>query len=239
MCELTIKEIRIGDKIIEEVIDRDGVRWYPLKSFLQKILCKHDKVSTFRDSEMSRYMKVFEYYQRIHGTHRLIKTWCMNENGIKYLLRHMSIRKIKNEKLYRAREKGFLEACIYFHVKKHDELSPLYINIMPDIKDYDIWSILCIMNDVKINADTRWKKCQECRYYYPDNVRYFGNNKKEQKKCLQCQDKNFSCNNKTIQYIYDHDGLDLLYKLYTHKDDRIIVEALKEFINKEVFTNDN
>ena len=64
-------------------------------------------------------------------------------------------------------------------------------------------------------------------------------NKKEQKKCLQCQDKNFSCNNKTIQYIYDHDGLDLLYKLYTHKDDRIIVEALKEFINKEVFTNDN
>lgn len=234
-----ITEIKIGDKIIDQITDDNGVNWYPLKAFLQRILCKYDKVTTFRDSAISRYMKVFEYNPKKNKSNRLVKTWFINENGVKYLLRHMSIRKTKNTKMYIAREKGFFEACIYFNVKNHDELEPLYINTIPDLKEYDIWSLLCITNDTKITNTTSWKKCPECGYYYPNKINYFGSNRKKQTKCLQCQNKNFHCDNKIIQYIYDNDGLDLLYKLYTSQKESVIIEALKNFINKGVVDNDN
>ena len=84
-----------------------------------------------------------------------------------------------NINLYRAREKGFFEACLYFKVKTPDKLDPLYINFPPKLDQYDIWSVLCIENDLKLKPNDRWKKCNECNYYYPDRVRYFGSNKKE------------------------------------------------------------
>lgn len=232
-----IENIIIGEKIIEEITDEDGIKWYPLKKFLERILCKYDKVSKFRDTIISRYMKVISYPSNPKAPNSNIKTWCINENGIKYLLRHMNIfqKGNKNINLYRAREKGFFEACQYFHVKNPDKIKPTYINITPNLKDYDIWSINCLLNDRKIQVNTRWKLCSECDYYYPDSTRYFGDNKK---KCLQCQNKNFKCQNKIIQFIYDNGGLDLLYAISLNKDEEI-VKKLIDFINKGGKTHEN
>lgn len=240
MNDIKIEKIQIGDKIIDQITDSEGNRWYPLKAFFRKILCKSEKVSSFRDSNMIRYMQVIEYTQDRQGGHRPIKTWCISENGIKFLLRNMRVNRTKNKKTYKAREKGFFEACLYFNVRTPEELDPLYINTPPKLDKYDIWSMICISNDTKINYATRWKRCKDCGYYYPDNVKYFGSNKRNSKSCLQCQNKNFKCQNKIIQYIYENDGLDLLYKLYEIKNDKEIVTELKNFINKGcVQKNDN
>ena len=109
MDKFTIEKVFIGEKIIDEITDEYGVKWYPFKRFLESILCKYDKVSKFRDSVIIRYMQVIEYAVNPKAPERLVKTWCINENGIKYLLRHMNIfQKGKtNINLYRAREKGF------------------------------------------------------------------------------------------------------------------------------------
>lgn len=233
MCKFSIEKTMIGEKVIDEITDEHGIKWYPFKRFLESILCKYDKTSKFRDSNMIRYMQVIEYAVNPKNPNKLIKTWCINENGIKYLLRHMNIfQKGKtNINLYRAREKGFFEACLYFKVKTPDKLEPLYINFPPRINDYDVWSVLCIENDLKLKTNDRWKRCSECNYYYPDRVRYFGSNKKENKKCLQCQGKNFECQNKIIQFIYDNNGYDLLYKLHIYKSETEIINELKKFIS--------
>lgn len=238
MNNFTIEEIRIGDKIIDKITDEEGMNWYPLKTFLFSILCKSDKVSSFRDSAIARYMQVIEYQTERPGMKRPIKTWCINELGIKYLLRHMKVNRTQNKALYKAREKGFYEACLYFKVKTPDELDPLYINTPPKITDYDIWSVTCLENDFKLKSNDRWKRCSECGYYYPDKTRYFGNDTRKKAKCLQCQGKDFKCRNKVIQFIYENDGLDLLYKLSLNKNDDT-VEALKVFINKGGKNNEN
>lgn len=232
MDKFTIEKVFIGEKVIDEITDEYGVKWYPLKRFLESILCKYDKISKFRDSVIIRYMQVIEYAADKRAPERLIKTWCINENGIKYLLRRMSIfqKGKENINLYRAREKGFFEACLYFKVKAPDKLNPLYINFPPKIDQYDVWSILCIENDLKLKNNDRWKRCEECNYYYPDRVRYFGSNKKNNKKCLQCQGKNFECQNKVIQFIYDNGGYDLLYKLHSNNPSDDIVNELIKFI---------
>ena len=227
----TIQQVYIGEKVLDQLTDEEGIKWYPLKSFLTRILCKYDKVSSFRDSAISRYMKVFEYNPNKPGAYRKIKMWFINENGVKYLLRHMEIRRVDNKHIYSSREKGFYEACLFFNVKPPNELDPLYINTPPNLKDYDIWSIMCIENDLKLKNTYRWKKCNECGYYYPDRVRYFGEKKTKNSKCLQCQGKNFKCQNKVIQFIYENDGLDLLYKMSLNNNEDII-RALKIFVNK-------
>lgn len=233
MDNFTIERVFIGDKVIDKLTDSEGIEWYPFKRFLESILCKYDKTSKFRDSEMIRYLQVIAYPANKNNPNRLVKTWCINTNGIKYLLRHMNIfqKGNTNINLYRAREKGFFEACLYFKVKPLEKLDPLYINTPPKLKDYDIWSVTCIENDIKLKANDRWKKCTECNYYYPDKTRYFGSDRKKNKKCLQCQGKDFKCQNKIIQFIYDNNGLDLLYKMSLNNNEDIIKE-LHNFISR-------
>ena len=54
MIMFTIQHIYIGEKVLDQLTDEEGTKWYPLKSFLTRILCKYDKVSSFRDSAISR-----------------------------------------------------------------------------------------------------------------------------------------------------------------------------------------
>lgn len=235
MNNFNIDKVCIGEKEIDRLTDENGEHWFPLKFFLQSILCKYDKVISFRDSAMSRYMKVFEYNPHRPGAMRTIKMWFINEKGIKYLLKNMSINKFKKSYTYNARKKGFFEACAYFNVKIKQEIDPIFINCTPPnfLKDYDIWSIICIQNDNNVKYNSKWKKCNKCEYYYPYTERYFGEKPKKDSKCLQCQGRNFKCKNKIIQFIYENDGLDLLYKLKTGKDNEIVNE-LENFIDKGI-----
>lgn len=232
MQKYKIGKIIIGEKYLDEIIDEDNIKWYPLNIFLTNILHKSDKVSSFRDSEMIRYMRVIEYSSDRPGMKHPKKTWCINENGVKYLLRHMNLNKKGSAKSYKLREKGFFEACLYFNVKKRlEEMNPIFINEQPSLKDYDLWSRICIQNDMSLNQYTKWKKCNECGYYYPYKNIYFGDKKNTNSKCLQCQNKDFKCKNKIIQFIYDNDGFDLLYKMENSSNEEIVKE-LNKFIER-------
>lgn len=231
MGNFKIERIFIGDKVIDRLTDENGVEWYPFRRFLQGILCKYDKISKFRDSEMIKHLQVIAYPINKKAPNRDVKTWCVNTKGIRYLLRRMNIlqRGNTNIALYRAREKGFYEACLHFKVRPLEKLDPLYINTPPKLDEYDIWSVTCIENDLKLRANDRWKKCNGCDYYYPDKARYFGSDRKKNKKCLQCQGKDFQCQNKILQFIYDNNGIDLIYKISLNDNDSI-VNALRTFI---------
>lgn len=230
MQNFTVEKIIIGNKIIDEITDTDGIKWYPLKQFLERILCKFDKVSTFRDSTISKYMQVIEYPVSSLFPDKNMPTWCINILGVKYLLKHMTIMNKGNNRLYKAREKGFAEACCYFNIKIPTKIDPTFIQTTPDLSNYDIWSVLCLEYDYNIKPNTIWKKCPECGYYYPDFDSYYGARKIKSTPCLQCQQRDFKCKNKVIQYIYENNGIDLLYKLHENNEDNKIVNELKKFI---------
>lgn len=231
MDNFKIEQVRIGDKIIDRIIDEEGIEWYPFKKFLESILCKYDKVATFRDSNLNKFLRVIKYSSSKQKINEGNRTWCINKDGIVFLLKHMSVNLKGNKKLFESRKKGFYEACRFFDVKiSKIESLPNFMNIPPILKDYDIWSLVCLENDPYIKPDSIWKVCPECGFYYPYKERYFGAKKKDSK-CLECQGKNFKCYNKIVQFIYDNDGIDLLYAINELNDETIVKELLN-FINK-------
>lgn len=226
-----IEQISIANRIIDRIEDEEGTYWYPLKAFFTRILLKKEVTIAFRDSNLSRYMQVFKYTP-INAPHE-VNVWCMNELGIKYILKRLSVAKSHNEELTELRKKNLSEACLYFGINRVDDLKPNYLEITPNLKGYDFWSLLCINNDQYINSFTRWHRCSKCKYYYPYNSRYFFQEKRKlTHRCLQCCGKNFKCQNKIIQYIYDNDGFDLLFSLENNDEDEKIVRRLNDFINK-------
>ena len=230
---LEIKEIRIGDKVIDEITDEDGVKWYPFKHFLNRILCKYDKISSFRDSDMARYMKVFTIKTNKPHYHTNVSMWCMNERGIKTILKNTTVNRVHRKDLFESREKGLYEACRYFDVKPLEELDPIFLNVPPkNLKGYDTWSLLCLENDFKLDPLSKWKRCTKCNYYYPYGIRYFGEKMGPNSKCLQCQGKEFKCQNKVIQFLYDHGGLTLLAELEGKKYELVVME-LRKMIKRE------
>lgn len=232
MSDFKVNKVLIGDRLIDQLTDENGINWYPLSSFFKNILHKDEKISSFRDSKICKYMQVIEYNPNIKGANRDIKMWFINEKGIKYILKNITIKKIKKTWLYNLRKKSLYEACLFFNVKKEFEERPTYINTPPKLNDYDMWSIICLEYDKHIYMNEKWKICPACNYYYPYRERYFGHPKRSTSKCLQCQGKDFKCQNKIIQYIYDNDGFELIYQLRNNDDTNKIVDELNKFIER-------
>lgn len=225
---------------MDEIIDEDGVKWYPLNWFVQKILRKKDKRSLFRDGKTSKYMKVIEYSSDRVGMTTPKKAWCINEKGIKFLLKNMRINKKGSKMTYKAREKGFFEACLYFNVKKPlERLEPTFIKQIPNLDDYDFWSATCLEYDTYDSPFEPWKFCPECHYYYPFREAYFGAKPSVREKCLQCQGKNFRCKNKIIQYIHENGGDELLFQMRNYAPAETIVKELNFFIKREGRKSEN
>jgi len=234
-----IHTVIIGDTMIDELIDEEGVKWYPLTWFITKVLRKSRKTADFRDSTISRYMKVIEYSADRPGMRSPKKVWCINEKGIKFLLKKMTVNRVGEPSQYKTREKGFYEAALFFDVKSAlARFAPTFINHPPNINDYDVWSAICLEYDDSLNTTSIWKVCPECNYYYPYSQNYFGKNINEQSKCLQCKGKNFKCKNKIIQFIYDNGGLEFLYKLKNYEQADTIIKEFWNFANGEV-SNEN
>lgn len=157
----------------------------------------------------------------------------MNENGIKYILKNITIGNGKDETINELRRKNLTEACLYFGIDRTQELQPEYIYAAPKLKDYDIWSLTCIMNDTDLYPNSKWKRCKKCNYYYPCSTKYFQRFRggRFNTSCKMCNNSTFTCDNKVLQYIYEHDGLDLIYALRTYDDDKV-AKQLRIFINK-------
>lgn len=225
---IKVNQIHMGTTVLDEIIDEDGEKWYPLASFFSNVLLRpiSEKI-VMRDSNMSRYMKVITYEPQRNGGYRPIPTWCMNEKGMKFILKHMTtyMRGDRNKALLR--QKRLKEAQNYFKVKPLKENEPIFIQEMPDLDNYDIWSYTCISNDLSIKYDTIWRKCSKCGYYYPNTYKYFPIDHKTRNcisSCKQCNNKDFVCDNQVLQFFYEHSGINLIYALYLNDDKRILDE---------------
>ena len=73
---IKVNQIHMGTTVLDEIIDEDGEKWYPLASFFSNVLLRpiSEKI-VMRDSNMSRYMKVITYEPQRNGGYRPIPTW--------------------------------------------------------------------------------------------------------------------------------------------------------------------
>ena len=150
-----IHNIVIDNILMEELIDEDGVKWYPLQLFLTRILRKSEKAAYFKNTTVAKYMKLIVYTSDRRGMQQPRRTWCINEEGIKFLLKNMKVTKAGSERDYKLRERAFYACCLYFGIKKP---SLDFVAIAPNI----------------YNAHSPKEKCSisslKKTYNYYDNV---------------------------------------------------------------------
>lgn len=222
---LSVKQIRLKDD--------EGEYWYPIRSFFEKVLFRNFNVPSYRDNPIySKFMKVISYeHPDTAAKGQKTKTWFINQEGMCLILNN--VKSISDTpKKYMMREKYLMEARIFFNVRTISD-SKEFLSYTPDLSNYDVWSAICITRDKSINEKTLWKRCHTCGYYYPYTKRYFNKLKTQLSgSCKQCLGSDFICKNKHIQYLHNHDGLDLLYELYENKDDNKILEELKKWLRK-------
>ena len=174
-------------------------------------------------------MRVIEYDNPDSATDTKTKAWFMNTEGIYILLQNVKInRGSPREKV--VKEKYLAAAQNFFGVVSNN--SQNYIGYMPDLSNYDVWSIMCLTRDTEINNNTIWKRCSNCGFYYPYNKKYFNEASGYlANKCKQCCNLDFVCENKRLQYLHNHNGLDLIYQIYLDDKDKI-VEELKKWLSE-------
>lgn len=220
---LSVKSYRL----LEE---ETGEYWYPLTLFIKKVLFRNINTVRYRDDDKyNKYMRVIEYSNPDSAVPHSNKTWFINTEGLYLLLKNISpakgnTRKQVMQEKYLAAAQGFLGGVVSKNAQN-------FIGYIPDLTNYDVWSIMCLTRDTAINQNTIWKRCSKCGFYYPNTKRYFNPKKKIYlyNKCKQCCGQDFTCENKRLQYIYKNDGLDLIYQLYLDSDK--VVDELKKWIN--------
>lgn len=231
--DFIIEKYTIEDKELIRVKDNQNRYWYPLAQFLRLILLQKDPKSLrYRDDERySPYMMVFPLtLENSPIPNRIYKTWCMETQGMITLLKLASVKdKYKTRAI---RKSKYLAAARNFFNIGETADTPDYIGYMPDISNYDVWSIMCIQADRNITRQTVWKKCEKCGFYYPDTNRYFSEttNKYLARKCRQCLGRDFVCMDKKKQFLYTNNGLDLLFSYYEKESDKEIAEKFRDWI---------
>ena len=208
-----------------------GEYWYPLSLFLRKFLFRNNNLNTYRDNEIyNKYMRVIEYDNPDSATDTKTKAWFMNTEGIFILLQNIKISNSGSARERVSKEKYLAATQNFFGVVSNNPQD--YIGYMPDLSNYDVWSIMCLTRDTDINNNTIWKRCNNCGFYYPYNKKYFMENSGYlANKCKQCCNLDFVCENKRLQYLHNHNGLDLIYQIYLTDKDKI-VEELKKWLSE-------
>lgn len=206
--------------------------WYPLSLFLRTFLFKNSNLINYRDNDKyNKYMKVIEYNNpKTNAKGIPTKAWFMNTEGIYILLQNAKFNNTGSTREKMTKEKYLAATQSFFGVVSNNKQE--YIGYMPDLSNYDVWSIMCLTRDTSIDNNTIWKRCSNCGFYYPYNQKYFHkSNGYLANKCKQCCKLDFICDNKRIQYLYNHNGLDLIYQLYLNDKEKI-VEELKKWLSE-------
>ncbi len=223
-----LEEYKILSVTTYRLLEKDtNEYWYPLSSFFSNVLFRRTSPSVYRDKpEYNKHMRVIEYINpKSNAKDKAVKAWFISTEGMCLILRNLTIAKDTPKKLM-VKQKYLAAAQNFFGITSVN--SQEFIGYQPDLSEYDVWSIICLTRDFNIKKDTLWKRCRNCGFYYPYNKDYFiTRNNYLANDCRQCTGNDFVCKNKNIQYIYNHDGLDLLYQYYLGNDNRILEEFKK------------
>ena len=208
-----------------------GIYWYPMNDFFKNVLFRSFNSRSYRDNELySKYMRVIKFEPRPNSP---IKTWFINEEGLHLILKNLKpIKDSPRKQVIRDMYEAAAKQLVNVHTVTDVNTPPKFINFVPDLSKYDVWSIICLTNDKYIKPETLWKRCDECGFYYPDNQRYFSkvSEKHLNNRCRKCCGGDFVCTNSKYQYIYKRNGYDLIYLIYNNASDEKIAEKLKEWL---------
>ena len=227
MPKFSIEKFEILGIESHRIKDENDEYWYPLTTFFKTFLFRTFQVQKYRDNEkLNKYMKIFNYAHPNSHNDVEFKTWHINTEGMFLILQELpplKTKKLESRTAFHKKEKAIIATKSFFGVKDISQESKIqYINYTPVLNDYDVWSIMCLKHDKNINKDTIWKKCISCGFYYPDNTRYYERQSKGKdplrNQCKQCRGSEFKCDNTKLQFIYQNQGLDLIFQIY--KDDK-------------------
>ena len=99
MDNFTIEEYSILSATDIRLKTTDGEYWYPIVSFSKNMLFRRVRATDYRDKDFYKdHMKVFEILRPTSITGLPVKTWCMDTEGIYYLLLHTYNQRVQKRK---------------------------------------------------------------------------------------------------------------------------------------------
>ena len=217
------------------LIDEDGEHWYPISNFSSRFLFKKIKTSVLRDNEQyNKYMRVISYIHPDSNSKKNIKTWFINSEGLNLYVKNVVSSKVWS-KTFSPRERikrdEYLAAVQNMLNIQQPVDNSRFIGFMPDLESYDVWSYICIHRDPNLTSKTIWRRCTKCHFYYPNTKSYFPiSNNKLSNQCKQCIGLHFTSHNKYLDYIYTHNGIDLIYQYFLDDDDEKLLYEFKQWL---------
>lgn len=179
---------------IPKLIDTEGIEWYPLTYLFNKGLARHYKAKDFVETNVEKYMQVLWY--KFEKSNSINRTWFINSNGVKYILRNIKTSFSNNPELDYKKEILLDEAFIAFGInRKNREL--IYAKLDWNKVNYGEWIKYCFNSDKDLTSDTIWRWCEKCHRYFPYTTNYFGSHKSRQKNtimhttCKECEGLDF------------------------------------------------
>ena len=227
------KEIIINEVSIP-VIEEGGVVWYPVSYMGREVLLKSLSPSQLRDNGYREYIKMFKVD---FGEYMIQDTYCINEDGLKIILRNSKIGRLSVEQK-RAMNKVFTH--LNMELIMEDERFIKTIS-KEKILQYPEYIQDCIQDVLNDQPDTIWQRCGKCNNYYPYHVNFFrenphcGNNFPLYTKCRNCQwTENRSKdwirrNNNELSTIYRKCNIET-YKLYKNQD---LIGIYEDWMDKQ------
>lgn len=231
-------------KIINDIefpilIDSDNKTWYPFSYFIKKVLKRTHSARDYFDTEIENHMKSIPYKFKMQKNNVALRTWFIDEDALKYILKNMTVKKGK-ETIMKEKELALDGACIYFGIKNKSERKTKFAKMEPTYSDYNEWEKIFLKADKDISDNTEWKRCYKCEKYFPNNKKYFDVYKNRYQEtltkgqCLVCKDKcNLQTDNNDLRTLYKNNELNMAKNLIKGNHYNVF---LRFFLNEKKFT---
>lgn len=186
--------IIINKNKIPKLTDKDGINWYPLTYLFDKGLYRKYKAKDFVETIVERYMQVIWY--KFERSNAINRTWFINENGVKHIIRNIKTSFSNNPALDYKKELLLDEAFLVFGIKRKNRRI-MYAKLDWHKLSYGDWIQYCFHSDKDLTVDTIWKWCEGCQRYFPYSTKYFGTHRSSKKNvvmhalCKECEGKPF------------------------------------------------
>lgn len=207
--------ITINKVDLNIIIDEDGIKWYPLSRFFQKVLLKAEEAKNFNKTAISKDMRLWPIKE---PTPAVTNIWYIKESTLIKILKNIQVNQYTNKTI--ERERALHGALKYFGINRQDR-GNMYTVVNPTKKEYTEWELLCFQFDNDINANIIWKMCEKCGRYFPCSKYYFESETyaKITNTCLECCGEELKNKNGDIQAMKDLNRMELLP--YILKDDPV------------------
>lgn len=218
-----LKQMIIINNVEVPVEKEKNMIWYPISYFGSKVLLKSLSGNQLINNGYEMYIKQFKIdFGMCSGG--LQDTYCINEKGLKIILKNSNITRLSTEQ-----KKAMKEVCNYFNIKIDINLAEKFINNISESEweNYNFWEKECIQVLLKEMPDIIWQKCSKCNKYYPYHECFWDKERNKRNKqplktvCNNCNGLYINYyNNKDFTKAY-YEGGEILYNVYKYENKNI------------------